>query len=745
MAVNRLTTSGEKTVKDLLSSYDLKQGFTSQSFLKFSSNWDKIKRQYNVKELKDNEKKYSSGDFDGIVIKPGTVLSIDNADLFRDLSRPKQMPDVEFLTDYKAFMASAMYGLLKDPKYYSQIRSDEGAGMGKVYHSDVSVYVWVRALSGSNEQAGTWMNVSAFVKSVQTNVGAAGGTFSISLAPIEAEYVEGLGWQPKNVEGYASGDLRDDYISQSHISRPDKKTGDLKRSDFYFHTVLQENDLFFIKFERLGVEKEKLINYHGNVGGVINSGFVANNVFDMIGLVDSCTLSTNPGDAIVEVTGRDLMKILIEDGSYFYPEQFGQNIFNDEDSLLAKRNRFELVAQNFTQGQYVFRSVETILKFIFNKFSNLGVVPNSIFSGFGARAKRKKYELKSSLMKKEGVELIEQIDSGFFAKEDRQGIWQIVDFIFDPQAGKRILADNTIATDNGSIINSIQKICQEPFVEFAGDTYGDRYYFTIRKPPFDRRGYTGAVYDNVLTEDQQSSVNVGGQIFARPNSDISSVIITVNEQDLKGEPKFEYDQTAYSWYRIVPRGLGLDDAALFRLAAVVALDEYAKVWGNKTLSIEYNYCPTQYIQDAGVESELNFVEAQVYADLQYLIQSNAYLPFTRRGTITMCGDRTIKRGNFIYYKPTDEVFHVDSVSNFAVIDGEINERITTLQVSRGMREKYIRGVQVKFPSGVKKVSYFDIVNTDIVDRANINNATFLKNWKTDADIFNFFIQRRQWA
>lgn len=762
--VNKISSPIAITVADFLSNFDVINSFTPQTFLDFEDNWSRIKRQYTLSELKANENSYNSGDFGSILIKGNTNVFLDNAHFYRDGSRPKQMPDVEFLTDYKAFMSSVLYDLLKDPKYVGRIRTDDGLSIGKIANNDITVFAWIRSLSnpGDDGQSGTWMNISSFVKLATTSVSGQGGSFSLSFAPIEAEYIPGLGWQPKSVVGYDTGDIRDNVVSQSHISRYEK--GEFKRSNFYFHTVLQENDLILIKFEKLAMENERKISQHGNVGGVVSSGFVAGNIYDMIGLVDSVSVSSAPGKATVEVNGRDLTKMVIEDGSYFFPEQFAQNIFNDEDSLLAKRNRFELVAQNFTQGQFVFRTIETILKFIFNKFSNLGMVPNSALSGWGSRAVKKKYELKSSVLKREGIEIIEQIDNGFFAKEDRQGLWRITDFVFDPQVAKRVLADNSIATDNGSIINSIYKICQEPFVEFKGDTYRDRFYFVIKKPPFDAEGYRGMVFDSVKTDAGTKNVTAGERLtdidvrgvenrfklhlqetFGR-NSLVSSLVIDINEEDVLSEPGFQYDQTAYSWYRLIPRGFGLDEGTLFRLSAVVALDEYAKIWGSKTFSLEYNYCPTQYIDDAGIKNELSYVEKQVYADLQFVIQSNAYLPFTRRGQLTMNGDRTIKRGMFVHYRPTGEIFYVDGVSHFANTDKDFNERVTTLSLSRGMRLPYIKGIMVKFPNGkIKKVSYFDIVNTAIDDKANINNADFLKSWKVDPDIFNFFIQKRQWA
>ncbi len=53
---------------------------------------------------------------------------------------------------------------------------------------------------------------------------------------------------------------------------------------------------------------------------------------------------------------------------------------------------------------------------------------------------------------------------------------------------------------------------------------------------------------------------------------------------------------------------------------------------------------------------------------------------------------------------------------------------------------------VDFPNGKKLVSYFNIVNTEIGNnKASIENTDFLKNWRVNKDVFNFFIQGRQWT
>ncbi len=62
-----------------------------------------------------------------------------------------------------------------------------------------------------------------------------------------------------------------------------------------------------------------------------------------------------------------------------------------------------------------------------------------------------------------------------------------------------------------------------------------------------------------------------------------------------------------------------------------------------------------------------------------------------------------------------------------------------------MKLKYIKGVKVKFGTKEELVSYFNIVPTDIPSNADQSDNSFLKNWVETKDVFNFFLQRRQWV
>lgn len=775
--MNLVTVSTSQSIKDFLSQYSLKQGFKSSDFLSLNINQDKkdlstmenlpvlTNRQVitsswvNSEDLKNNVASQSD---DSIVIKEGTQVGLPNDSLFRD--QVLEFPDQVIPSHSKGFISSILKQLFEDPDYQQKIISDNKFVARKDIHSGVSVYIWPRSGYTKNGVGTTsWIDVSKDINDIRTSVTGQMGSFTFSLPTVRGSYSNDI-WQKDRLIGYFEGEIEGEdggqisflnsktSISHENIDRENNNV--LLRTIQYYSTILQENDLVYIRFETLNNENKRPI---GDL-----STKIAGYTYDMIGFIDTVSTTTTNGSVQTVVTGRDLTKVLIEDGSIFFPEQLATNIFNDKDSILAKRNIMSGVESSLLNYSYSFKSIELILKFIFNKFSNIGYIPtdSDILTSYGEKALEKKYELKTSNLKNTNGQILEQLDKVFLSKQKREGIWRIIDFIFDPSISDRVLADNSIAMDNGSIINSIQKICQQPFVEFFGDTYGDRYVFTARKPPFDFEGYNSLVYGNCEFDKRvdgfisakdiskaEHALGLNKKNLTEPKSRQaypSDLVIEIDEVDIISD-SFTYHDEAYSWYRLIPRGLGvISDLASFQLAPVVSFDEYALVWGNKTYSVEDNYCPSAYLDDTKNSQRVGYAESQAFYDLQYLIQSNAYLPFTRRGSMVLTGNRLIKRGYFIYYKPTREIFYVDSVTQVK----DANNRQTILQVSRGMREPFIKGLEIDIivnnEKKKKKISYFSIINTEIDTTASINNNDFLKNWKVDKDIFDFFIQRRQW-
>lgn len=264
-------------------------------------------------------------------------------------------------------------------------------------------------------------------------------------------------------------------------------------------------------------------------------------------------------------------------------------------------------------------------------------------------------------------DIIEKID---VQDKVAPGIWQIVKVIIDPEVKELQLNDASISMQQGSLYSFFEKICQKPFVEFFGDTYGDQYYFIIRKPPFTKQSFN------------------------------SLPTYFIAENEVYNDSLKWNDDNVYSWFQLIPNGnyIGANER-IWQYLKAVFFEEYAEIWGSRPLSITSNYITFQ-------KSNGEIVEKQAILDLKFIIDIHSYLPFTRKGTITIKGDRRLKRGMRIYYQPTNEYFYIDSVQQTFSSNNGFLDRITILQVSHGMvKENCEIDIEDKFTK-----SYFNIIN-----------------------------------
>lgn len=374
------------------------------------------------------------------------------------------------------------------------------------------------------------------------------------------------------------------------------------------------------------------------------------------------------------------------------------------------------------------------------------------------------------------------------------GIWQIIKLIIDDSVKDRRLTDSSIGNENGSLLNAIRKICQDPFCEFYTDTYGSQFYFIARKKPFDKESILSFKEGRVVSETQEyytsgdsnetESDNIGStKSIVDTKTVLQDLIIDIEEEDVISD-SLTYSNEAYSWYKIQLANLtsGSSSDLAFNYLKAVYFDEFADVFGSRPLDVTTSYIPYSPVIDKNKEIPAAYFIRQGIYDLKYLIESHAYLPFTRMGTITINGDRRIKRGNFVRYKGTDEIFYVDSVSNSFTIGDDSIDRVTTLQVSRGMVERFISGVDFSLevesgdsvrsnsdngPSSIFQrknpnvktdtinISYFNIcdltIDESIFSKVNDKNKNFnfskspTAGWKVNKEVFNFFLKKLQFA
>lgn len=606
--------------------------------------------------------------------------------------------------EFKLFLTDFQKKIQSDEQYRPSFTVKGKYG---TLSANISVFLVTKVSNETENPEPTILDITRSIQTVATSVSATGGNFQIQMSPIFAGR-------------YSPVDIQN-----------------LSFEDNVFRRV-SENDLVFIRFETLQIEDDR------EVLGVED---LPGKIYDMIGLVDTVKETRTPKDILINLSGRDLVKVLIDDQCYFYPLLFTDTVtgsFTNDNRTGSMKKRMFTTGKIENTFVYSWRSIELSIKFIFTQLASLGVLPEGfdIFAAYGDR-RSKLYDVTSD-GEKQTTTLA-------------NGIWQIMKLHIDESVSNRYLADPSLSNPDGSVLNQFQKICQEPFVEFFTDTYGDEFHLIARKPPVDRASVV--------------------ELINQPGAIIDIDPIDVESTDLA------FDTEVYTWFEIVPQGAFIGDAQKIALAHIPILyfPEYAQIWGARRMKVVSNYISYRsFFGQRGVEN-YGEVKSYIIRDLMYLVEVNALKPFTRKGSISIAnGDRRIKRGNWV--RLAGELFYVTAVNQTASIYNERVERNCTLQVERGMVEKFIEGNDSysqfdvykankleeqegtskagwgadKVKANLIRYSYFNLINLGYIQevlestliRADGSTTRYKRlTDKSEAgvntDVFNFFLNRRQ--
>ena len=711
----------EMSSEDILK-LEYKPPFAKEEF-KGWTNRESILRKYTKEELKETggEPKF---------VKPETFLCYDDGKIAVNLA---SIPNANLFLEQKgfdAFWSENYKKLIENDGYVPAETVPQGEGI-KYRNLNVRIWIYSRALEKI-------LDVSPFVINCSTSKTKEMGSFSIMLPPILSnEAFEGTKY---------------DY---THIFNTEDYDGNLNWD--FFEKNIQYNDIVFLRFEKLKLENELENTYSGNL--IIPNSRLGNQsedipeensegefkVWDMIGLVDSVISSySSEYDKLLTISLRDLTKLIVEDGSYFIPlkntEGSQDNWFygGDKTSQWFKRN---VVSGNYDNiFSWDFRRINETFAFVISQLANLGIVSNNLFSSYGDRT----------------TDSISMNDKGLFELSDRNnGIWKIVKVFIEKALEKRALVDTSFANPDGTIQDLMQRLCQYPFVEFWGDTYIDTFDFIVRQPPFSMESITQVKDEHLYVEIEKD--------------DLLSVSLS-------------YDNTYYSWYQVYPQNAFIANSGFASLAFVpiIFYDEIAQIYGNKKLVVSDVYISMESLKGKDGEDNFNTFSKSLLNDLLFLVQSYSYLPFTRKGTITINGDRRIKVGSFVKLNSTNELFYVTAVTqNYA--GGNNLDRTTTITVERGMLMDYIfnpykntpvgftglnvdlseaqidsrgriQGVKITQEKGTltsSKPCYFNIIDIekirkDIIKTRQNSSATSFgtETYGFNKDVFDFFVKRK---
>lgn len=962
-----------KIIKDLFTSNYFRDTFfkniTVSEFLDIKTVIDSTGKEISNRELiwnsytkmQKSKIKSSADVVESSPLNINTKIYIPQENLVRDLLYT-QTENV-LPTRYYCFIADKLKSLMSLPGYQKPYTLNGTSNRLRTQDVNFQVFLWSRNYSnlvkstvtdGTKDDSilkGQWLNITPYVESLSTTVTETGGNFNIKLAPIICEKKadnSGFQFSEGSIEEHAGK-----FVSISPIQSTQK--GELVRNQIFFHNLISENDLIFIKYESLDFElqdrkkiKEKGIELpNSDLATQYESSknneekIKQERIYDMMGMVDSIPLSSSfvGNDISVSVKGRDFVKTIIDDGSFFFPMEFAGGMFltagqaDKKNSKLYNRNLFDGKVQSL--NIYFEKTIQQVVQFIITQLSNTGYVPTETFEGWGDKRNLKVIQNSTSAEKVHNEELTQlkntiyfflrelkdssinynlnlgkdssegfissidtlpninelqtlvidfsqylldnnmvlnidsfikglvsfgtwgvnpfrsgilsisenadankitktdqlpdsftgvlynrtQDDLTFYEKEliyksvrlgvqylqkkkagvDKStvpitkdfldGVWSVINIIIDPSVANLKLVDTSISETQGSLLTTLNKVCHKPFVEFFTDTYGDKFYFVIRKPPFDKDGVLSAIYGGkIITEKSKNlptsnsntvdlDLSKKAQIPSADYNQTDSIaqttlstdsfkgfIIDIEEADIENESLDYYTGEIYSWYRVEPQGLlwGSSDKMTWAFLPAIYFEEYSDIWGSRPYQVTTPYLPLKGDSDANSTYQLNSILKMAFRDLKFIIDTTCYLPFTRQGSITLNKDRRIKRGCWIRHKGTNEVYYVDSVSHSTNVHPITNT--TTISVSRGMVEKYLK--PQKIDGITEDISYFNIINTELdfkQKKSNIRSSSFVEKnpttvtekvedltpdkvlgkFKVNKDVFNFFHQKKQ--
>lgn len=682
---------------------DSKKKLSKEDFLKFGigedTNLNRIWQQYDKQERRDHEEDYNNGTLP--YIKPSTVVMIPTDKLQLEFVKAARSGQFLSQVDMKSFWAEKYETLINNEDFFPE-PENLGSGQIDVRIAPQSLKAWIY-LQSINKI----VDISSFVLTATSIKSKASGNFMIRIAPFRGDGATGF---------------KDGFSEVFNVFNDE---GRQVRS--FIEKYSQLNDVVFLRFEKLKMEKDTLMSEGSNdleipPNMLVNEGSNFN-VWDMIGLVD--TVSVDVGDSMgsVSISGRDFSKLFTEDGSYFMPLKWVEGSKDhwfyggDEQDEWFKRN---VVTGNYDYlFNYGFRGIRETLWFVINVLSNMGIVPDDLFSAYKGR-RTKSYEID---------------DNNEHKSQKVNGIWQIVKVFVEDKLEDRSVVDPSFANPDGSLMSFVNKICQEPFVEVIFDTYIDTLDIVVRQPPFNEEAIKDIVDGKKYIEIES------GKLI---NYSLS------------------YDDRVYSWYQLFPQNnfTGTRDFTSLAYIPIIYLNEYTKIWGNKKQQINDIYISLSAINGTEGTSDLNSMAAAMLNDLLFTIETNAYLPFTRRGTITLTGDRRIKVGTFVRLEATDELFYVTNVVQ-EIAFGEELSRTTILTVERGMYFPILSGNLSKdirdntdgsLDAGGEKPSYFKIVELDKI-REDIKNIKVENNDSKAAggkhavnkQQFEYFLKRKMYG
>jgi len=591
----------------------------------------------------------------------------------------------EFLTKIYRDVNSGLFSdyiakIYKDNQfrpYYSDSQLINGILKNTINISNIShrIYIVSKAMDYKV------INVSPFLINGTFNDDMNGSNFSFTIASPTATYKDG--WKPDNTQ-IRINDFNELEITHQDAINAYRVINSMQNSEpvytfknLYFDVILQKFDIVFIRGERMFNEESETKIDNKDVFEIRD---LVGKYWDLIGFIDKTEKNYQIANGMIgfNVQGRDLMALTIETQNMILPAVQIKGTFNPTQKFLSnyianfgEASKSHSIDRIFGQTNDLNNVIKTQLgeriDWVFDHMQHCPFT-NDInkFSEFKDDNPYKSFE---ELNWKE---------LGLLKPYQRLGIWNLVAVWIDNSVRDRFISDATfINTSGNNMLAYIKKIAQTPLVEFFTLNIGSYHHWIVRKPPFSQKDYIALF--NACNVNNSHTIT---------SEQVLSVSLEWDSQDI------------YSIFRFVPMATLWSPIEIQWMFPAICISELMDRFDAKLWEVPSNYCDTGHLEQSFEQNN---------HDLQWLLETTLFKQFSQKGSITIIGNRIIKKGTAIYLESLDLLCYVTGVSNqFSINDTSVN-RITVIQVERCIRLAYYD-------------LYFSLVDfSSLKDRTNGNN------------------------
>lgn len=282
----------------------------------------------------------------------------------------------------KERMACSVVGFFKTMYYNKQDSSNKDLGKA----------------DGIYQMSSNFINISDYIFQLNTSVGQQGGSFSFSLphVPLYRRDEENLhidnSFAMKESDNALNRYINGDFMTLDDFNETPVVKSELSSMN-YFSWLISKNDLIFISFNEVDPS-------------MLEDDNIAGNSFDMIGLVDNVSLSKDSqGNITVNVSGKDLMKLLSDDSSIYFPNATTVNQGNFFDNVEGALRSGDAAGVDTTNGKTKDNpmrmpstgsikpfneecngfTIDYIIKVVIKELTNTQICPSEIFSSWKER------------------------------------------------------------------------------------------------------------------------------------------------------------------------------------------------------------------------------------------------------------------------------------------------------------------------------------------------------------------------